>query len=81
MIECVYRNETNKMVILKCVGELHFYLEKVVMPKEWFLFEAPKEARLEFWKMSPQGKMLDDRAYVADYALGQEPVHESAWAS
>ena len=57
MIECVYRNETNKMVILKCVGELHFYLEKVVMPKEWFLFEAPKEARLEFWKMSPQGKM------------------------
>ena len=69
------------MVILKCVGELHFYLEKVVMPKEWFLFEAPKEARLEFWKMSPQGKMLDDRAYVADYALGQEPVHESAWAS
>ena len=47
MIECVYRNNTNKMVIVKCIGELNFYLEKVVMPKEMFWFEAPKEARLE----------------------------------
>ena len=81
MIECGYRNETNKMVIVKCIGELHFYLEKVVMPKEWFWFEAPKEARLEFWKMSPYGKMLDIRAYVTDYAIDQESMQESAWAS
>ena len=68
MIECVYRNNTNKMVIVKCIGELHFYLEKVVMPKEMFWFEAPQEARLELWLMSPQGQMLDVRALNASTA-------------
>jgi|TARA_Y100000589_G_scaffold295873_1_gene302646 hypothetical protein len=81
MIECVYRNITNKMVVLKCIGELHFYLEKVVMPKELFWFEAPREARLELWLMSPQGQMLDVRAYAADYAMDNDQVPESAWAS
>ena len=81
MIECVYRNITNKMVIMKCIGESHFYLEKVVMPKEMFWFEAPKEARLELWLMSPQGQMLDVRAYAADYAMDSGPVTESAIAS
>ena len=80
MIECGYRNETNKMVIVKCIGKLNFYLEKVVMPKEFFWFEAPKEARLEFWKMSPHGKMLDIRANASDYALEQEVEQETAWA-
>ena len=81
MIECVYRNSTNKMVIVKCIGESHFYLEKVVMPKEMFWFEAPQEARLELWLMSPQGQMLDVRAYAADYAMDSGPVTESALAS
>ena len=81
MIECVYRNNTNKMVIVKCIGESHFYLEKVVMPKEMFWFEAPQEARLELWLMSPQGQMLDVRAYAADYAMDSGPVTESAIAS
>ena len=81
MIECVYRNNTNKMVIMKCIGESHFYLEKVVMPKEMFWFEAPQEARLELWLMSPQGQMLDVRAYAADYAMDSGPVTESAIAS
>ena len=77
MIECVYRNNTNKMVIVKCIGELHFYLEKVVMPKEMFWFEAPQEARLELWLMSPQGQMLDVRAYAADYAMDADLQQQS----
>ena len=81
MIECVYRNNTNKMVIVKCIGELNFYFEKVVMPKEMFWFEAPKEARLELWLISPQGQMLDVRAYAADYAMDSGPVTESATVS
>ena len=81
MIECVYRNNTNKMVIVKCIGELHFYLEKVVMPKEMFWFEAPQEAHLELWLMSPQGQMLDVREYAADYAMDNDQVPESAMAS
>ena len=81
MIECVYRNNTNKMVIVKCIGESHFYLEKVVMPKEMFWFKAPQEARLELWLMSPQGQTLDVRAYAADYAMDNDQVPESAMAS
>ena len=69
MIECLYSNETDKMVILKCIGEGCFYREKVVMARELFWFEAPVDSRLEIWKMSPQGQMLEVRADVSDYAL------------
>ena len=81
MIECVYQNETNKMVIIKCIGRDNFYLEKVVMPKELFWFEAPKEARLELWKMSPQGQMLDIRGDVSDYSIEKIMSTETAYAS
>ena len=50
MIECVYQNDTSRMVIVKCIGADHFYREKVVMPKEVFWFEAPEDARLESGK-------------------------------
>ena len=71
MIECIYRNDSSRMVILKCIGEHHFYREKVVMPTEVFWFEAPAEARLEIWKMSVTGQMLHLRADVSDYSTKQ----------
>ena len=69
MIECVYQNDTSRMVIVKCIGVDHFYREKVVMPTEVFWFEAPQDARLEIWKMSMTGQMLHVRADVSDYAM------------
>ena len=69
MIECVYRNDTDRMVIVKCVGDDHFYREKVVLPTEMFWFEAPEQARLEIWKMSVSGQMLHVRADVSEYAI------------
>ncbi|CAK24902.1 DUF1830 domain-containing protein [Synechococcus sp. CS-197] len=72
MIECLYSNNSDKMVILKCIGERHFYREKVVMAHELFWFEAPSNSRLEIWKMSSQGQMLEVRADVSDYALNAE---------
>ena len=81
MIECIYTNDSDRMVIVKCIGEQHFYREKVVMPTEVFWFEAPKEARLEIWKMSVSGQMLHLRADVSDYAMTQEEKsNESLWA-
>ena len=71
-MECVYHNDTDQMVIVKCVGEDHFYREKVVMPTEMFWFEAPRDARLEIWKMSISGQMLHVRADVSDYAMEDE---------
>ena len=81
MIECVYQNDTSRMVIVKCIGTNHFYREKVVMPTEVFWFEAPQDARLEIWKMSMAGQMLHVRADVSDYATDEEPARESLWAS
>ena len=81
MIECVYTNDSDRMVIVKCIGEHHFYREKVVMPTEVFWFEAPAEARLEIWKMSMSGQMLHLRADVSEYAMKQEDTsNESLWA-
>ena len=82
MIECVYQNDTSRMVIVKCIGADHFYREKVVMPTEVFWFEAPQDARLEIWKMSMTGQMLHVRADVSDYTMAaDEPAKESLWAS
>lgn len=81
MIECIYKNDTDRMVIVKCIGEDHFYKEKVVMPTEMFWFKAPQDARLEIWKMSISGQMLHVRADVTDYAMDDEPAAESLWAS
>lgn len=80
MIECIYTNITDRMVIIKCIGEGHFYKEKVVMPQESFWFEAPEDSRLEIWQMSPQGQMLQVRADVTDYALNEEEATQSLWA-
>ena len=72
MIECVYRNDNDKMVIVKCIGESHFYLEKVVLPTEMFWFEAPEDARLEIWKMSLQGQMLHIRTDITNYVINKK---------
>lgn len=80
MIECAYCNDTDRMVIVKCIGENNFYREKVVMPTELFWFEAPASARLEIWRMSMTGQMLHVRADVRDYAMNNEPASESLWA-
>ena len=67
MVECIYQNDTSRMLIMKCIGSNQFYLEKVIMPSEIFLFNAPKEAHLEIWRMSMSGQMLHVRADVSDY--------------
>ncbi len=67
MVECIYQNDTSRMVIMKCIGSNQFYLEKVIMPSEIYLFNAPKEARLEIWRMSMSGQMLHVRADVSDH--------------
>lgn len=67
MVECIFQNDTSRMLIMKCIGSNQFYLEKVIMPSEIFLFNAPKEARLEIWRMSMSGQMLHVRADVSDY--------------
>ena len=69
MQECLYQNDSDRMIVLKCIGANKFYREKVVMPTESYWFEAPRDARLEIWQMSLQGQMLHHRADITDYAI------------
>ncbi|TCD56993.1 DUF1830 domain-containing protein [Synechococcus sp. BS55D] len=81
MQDCLYSNTTPKMVVLKCIGENRFYLEKVVMPAETYWFNAPKDSRVEIWQMAMNGQLLSMRADVSEYAVteaAQEAAQEAA---
>ncbi|MDG1059415.1 MAG: DUF1830 domain-containing protein, partial [Synechococcus sp. cluster3_bin.96] len=45
------------------------FCEKVLMPYEVYLFEAPDEARLEVWLLNGGEPMLQTKAKAKDYAL------------
>ena len=47
MIECAYRNGTDRMVILRCLGPSAFFLERVLFPFELLTFACPPECEVE----------------------------------
>ena len=49
---CSYRNNDDRMVILRCFGSDGFYLERVIFPFEVLNFVAPPEAEVEIWSHS-----------------------------
>ena len=61
------------MVVLKCIGINSFYLERVVMPTEVFLFTAPVDARVELWRLGQGGQICQERSDVTDFQLDQSP--------
>ena len=47
------------MLIVRCIGENSFYVEKVVLPSEIIAFEAPKDARVEIWGSDLSGVHIE----------------------
>ena len=79
MEDCVYLNQSPKMVVLKCIGANNFYLEKVVMPAEYLWFVAPLEARVEIWQMAVNGQLLSVRGEVQEFlATAVSPADHKA---
>ena len=66
MIEFTYKNEHSRMLIIRCIGERSFYVEKVVLPLEVIAFEAPKDARVEIWGSDLSGLHIEDTLTVGD---------------
>ena len=66
MIEFSYKNENSRMLIIRCIGENSFYVEKVVLPSEIIAFEAPKDARVEIWGNDLSGLHIEDTIIVGD---------------
>ena len=44
MMQFSYKNEHSRMLIVRCIGEKNFFVEKVILPFEVIAFEAPKDA-------------------------------------
>ena len=66
MIEFSYKNEHSRILIVRCIGENSFYVEKVVLPSEIIAFEAPKDARVEIWGNDLSGLHIEDTIIVGD---------------
>lgn len=46
---CSYRNGSDRMVILRCLGPEGFFLERVVFPFEMLNFACPKHSEVKIW--------------------------------
>ena len=52
------------MIIVRCVGEKSFFVEKVIFPSEIITFNAPKGARVEIWGNDLSGLHLEESMTV-----------------
>ena len=48
-IACGYRNASDRMVIVRCIGPDEFFLERVVFPFELLSFECPPSSDVQIW--------------------------------
>ena len=64
MIDFSYKNETSRMIIVRCVGDKSFFIEKVIFPSEIITFNAPKGARVEIWGNDLSGLHLEESMTV-----------------
>lgn len=65
MWTCAYRNESNRMVILRCLGAPNYFHEKVIFPFETWMFECPPESEVEIWTHELGGPDLKTRLPAA----------------
>lgn len=49
LLTCGYRNTSDRMVILRCVGPEEFFLERVVFPFELLSFQCPPQSEVKIW--------------------------------
>jgi hypothetical protein len=48
-LACGYRNASDRMVIVRCIGPAEFFLERVVFPFELLSFECPQGSDVQIW--------------------------------
>ena len=70
MVSYSYKNESNRMVVLRCIGPNRFFIEKVILSWEIYSLKAPYGSRIEVWGNNKDGTHLEER-----YRLSQ-PKYE-----
>ena len=61
MIPYSYKNETPKMVILRCIGPNNFFVEKAILSCETYSLIAPYGSRIEIWGSNKDSLFLEER--------------------
>jgi hypothetical protein len=75
-LSCGYRNGTDRMVIVRCIGPDEFFLERVVFPFELLSFLAPPGSAVEIWTHGLGGPELMESLPVEQLLL--EPGQPSS---
>jgi hypothetical protein len=76
-LSCGYRNASDRMVILRCIGPEEFFLERVVFPFELLSFCAPASASVQIWTHGLGGPELMESIDVGELAIEIEPQGSS----
>ena len=66
METCFFRNTSERMVILRCVGPDSYFREKVMLPLEQFVWDCPAESRVDLWSHGISGAELLDSLDAAE---------------
>lgn len=75
-LSCGYRNSSDRMVIVRCLGPQEFFLERVVFPFELLSFLAPADSEVQIWTHGLGGPELLESIPVAELVV--EATHEGA---
>ena len=65
MVDFSYQNQSEHMVVLRCIGAQAFYLERVLFPFESLTFLAPEGSRVEIWGNNFYGPKVEERFRVS----------------
>ena len=63
---CSYRNTSDRMVILRCIGPEQFFLERVVFPFELLSFQCPPSSVVKIWTHGLGGPELVETVNSGD---------------
>ena len=69
LLSCGYRNTSDRMVILRCVGPEQFFLERVVFPFELLSFTCPAKSEIKIWTHGLGGPELVESIQAQDLLL------------
>lgn len=73
LLDCGYRNASDRMVILRCCGPHAFFLERVVFPFELLSFQCPKNSEVEIWTHGLGGPELLESCPAAELSCELVP--------
>ena len=65
MVEFSYKNNSSRMVVLRCIGPKNFFLERVLFPTDILTFVAPNDSRVEIWGNELYGPKLEERIRIS----------------